>query len=128
MKNFNHFIRIFIMAAMAVGIAGCDVSKDENEKAAMDLKQTKTAMEEPAVGIATMEKAGPGDVGIQKQLAAAQEKAETLTAQVKNLTEENNRLQGLLEKLQASYAELEKKLADFQAAGKDLKSGLPLNP
>ena len=100
------------MAAMAVGMAGCDVSKDENETA----------------GIATMEKAGPGDVGIQKQLAAAQEKAETLAAQVNALTEENNRLQELLEKLQASYAELEKKLKDFQSAGKDLTSGLPLNP
>lgn len=128
MRNFNHFIRIFIMAVMAVGMAGCDVSKDENEKAAMDLKQTKTALEEPEAGIATMEKSGPGDVEIQEQLAAAQEKAETLAAQVNDLTEENNRLQGLLEKLQASYAELEKKLTDFQATGKDLKSGLPLNP
>ena len=69
-----------------------------------------------------------GDLVIQKQLDEVQERAKTLAAQVNDLTAENNRLQGLLEKLEASYAELEKKLKDFQAAGKDLKSGLPLNP
>ena len=52
----------------------------------------------------------------------------TLAAQVKELTEENTRIQGLLEKLNASYEELEKELEDFQSAGKNLKSGVPLNP
>lgn len=128
MRNFNRFIRIFIMVAMAVGMAGCDVSKDGDDKLALELNETKTALEEANAKIAAMEKPGSGDPGIQKQLDEAQEKEKTLAAQVSNLTEENNRLQGLLEKLQASYAELEKKLKDFQGAGEDLKSGLPLKP
>jgi len=115
------------MAAIAVGLAGCDVSKDD-DKLVIELNKTKAALEEANAKIAAMEKPALGDLGIQKQLNEAQEKAKTLAAQVNDLTEENNRLQGLLEKLKASYAELEKKLKDFQNAGKDLKSSLPLNP
>ena len=128
MRNFNHFMKIFIMAAMAVGMAGCDVCKDENDKSVSELNETNAALEETNAKIVAKEKPGSGDLGIQKQLDEVQERAKTLAAQVNDLAAENNRLQGLLEKLEASYAELEKKLKDFQAAGKDLKSGLPLNP
>jgi len=128
-------------AVIAVGLTGCDARKDVNENAALELTKTKAALEKAQAKIAELEKSyaktqpkSPEekpellDLEMQKQRFAAQEKTDMLVAQVKELTEENTRLQGLLEKLKASYAELEKKLKDFQSAEKDLKSGLPLTP
>ncbi len=56
MRNFNRFIRIFIMVAMAVGMAGCDVSKDGDDKLVLELNETKAALEEANAKIAAMEK------------------------------------------------------------------------
>ena len=141
MRNLKHFQRLLMTAVIAVGLTGCNVGKDVDENAALELTKTKAELAEANAKIAELEKSytkiqpkSPEekpellDLEMQKQRSASQENTDMLAAQVKELTEENTRLQGLLEKLKASYAELEKKLKDVQSAGKDLKSGLPLNP
>ena len=141
MRNFKHFQRLLMTTVIAVGLTGCDVKKDVDENAALELTETKAALAEAKAKIAELEKSytktepkSPvekpelSDLEMQRERSASQENADMLAAQVKDLTEENTRLQGLLEKLKASYAELEKKLQDFQSAGSNLKSGLPLNP
>ena len=141
MRNFKNFQILLITAVIAVGLTGCDVKKDVDENAALELTKTKAALAEAKAKIAALEKSytktqpkSPEekpellDLEMQKQRSAAQENTDMLAAQVKELTEENTQLQGLLEKLKASYAELEKKLKNFQSAGKNLKSDLPLTP
>ena len=130
MRNFKLFLILMMTAVIAVGLTGCDARKDVNENAASELTKTNAALAEAKARIAELEKSYPNtqpkspvekqellDLEMQKQRFAAQEKTDFLAAQVKELTEENTRLQGVLEKLEASYAELEKKLKDVQSAG-----------
>ena len=141
MRNLKHFQILLMTAFIAVSLTGCDVKKDVDENAALELTKTKAALAEANAKIAELEKSysktqpkSPvekpelSDLEMQRERSASQENTAMLAAQVKDLTEENTRLQGLLEKLKASYAELEKKLKDFQSTGTNLKSGLPVKP
>jgi len=55
------------------------------------------------------------DTAMKDRLAAAQREASGLRAKVASLTSENNRLQGLLEKMKAQVADLQNKLGGMQA-------------
>jgi predicted nuclease with TOPRIM domain len=65
---------------------------------------------------------------MQDKLAAAQKEATDLRAKVESLTGENANLKGMLDKLKAEYAEIQKKLGGLQSPTKELPTGLPKKP
>jgi predicted RNase H-like nuclease (RuvC/YqgF family) len=63
----------------------------------------------------------------QESAGAAQDTAD-LQAKVERLTNENERLQGLLDQLKAEIAQLKEKLPAVESPAKDLPAGLPTKP
>jgi prefoldin subunit 5 len=133
-----------------IALVGCGVSKEEHEKAVSELNKTKAELAQAKTKMADMEKSlseaqaqlksqaekaavaekpAAVDTGTQDKLAAAQKEATDLRAKVESLTGENANLKGMLDKLKAEYAQIQKKLGGgVQAPTQQLPAGLPKKP
>ncbi len=131
MRNIGYFLGVLAILALTVGMVACDKKEDitnnndMNSTMALEINKTRAALEKINTKIDAMVKSRAENMKIQKQLDEVREKTKNLSAQVHDLTEENARLKGLLERFKDNYVELEKKLKAFQAAGTDLKSCIP---
>jgi uncharacterized protein (DUF3084 family) len=168
MKALKRVLTFSFVTLAIMTLVGCGVSKEEHEKAVSelsktkaDLAQTKTKMADmekslseaqaqlksqamqpaPAEKAAVAEKPAAVDTGMQDKLAAAQKEATDLRAKVDSLTGENANLKGMLDKLKAEYAEIQKKLGGgvpgvqtpaaqvpTSPAAPQLPAGLPKKP
>jgi prefoldin subunit 5 len=133
-----------------IALVGCGVSKEEHEKTVSELNKTKAELAQAKTKMADMEKSlseaqaqlksqaekaavaekpSAVDTGTQDKLAAAQKEATDLRAKVESLTGENANLKGMLDKLKAEYAQIQKKLGGgVQAPTQQLPAGLPKKP
>jgi DNA repair exonuclease SbcCD ATPase subunit len=133
-----------------IALVSCGVSKEEHEKAVSELNKTKAELAQAKTKMADMEKSlseaqaqlksqaekaavaekpAAVDTGTQDKLAAAQKEATDLRAKVESLTGENANLKGMLDKLKAEYAQIQKKLGGgVQAPTQQLPAGLPKKP
>jgi prefoldin subunit 5 len=133
-----------------IALVGCGVSKEEHEKAVSELNKTKAELAQAKTKMADMEKSlseaqaqlksqaekaavaekpAAVDTGTEDKLAAAQKEATDLRAKVESLTGENANLKGMLDKLKAEYAQIQKKLGGgVQAPTQQLPAGLPKKP
>jgi len=156
MKALTQVLTCFFLALAVMALVGCGVSKEDYEKAVSELSKTKTDLAQanakmadvekslseaqaqlksqamqpaPAEKPAAVEKPSAVDTGTQDKLAAAQKEAADLRAKVDSLTGENANLKGMLDKLKAEYAEIQKKLGGgVPAPTQQLPAGLPTKP
>lgn len=169
MKALKRVLTFLVVTLAVLALVGCGVSKEEHEKAVSELSKTKAELAQaktkmadmekslsdaqaklksqamqppaPAAKPAAVEKPAAVDTGTQDKLAAAQKEAADLRAKVDSLTGENANLKGMLDKLKAEYAEIQKKLGGgvpgVQApaakvpatpAAPQLPAGLPKKP
>jgi predicted nuclease with TOPRIM domain len=138
MKTVTRVLTFLVVTLAVIAMVGCGVSKEEHEKAVSELSKTKAELAQantkmaavekslseaqaklksqamqppaPAEKPATAEKPAAVDTGMQDMLAASQKEAADLRAKVDSLTGENANLKGMLDKLKAEYAEIQKKL------------------
>lgn len=98
-------IAVLTVAVLTVlVISGCGVSKDEHEKTVAELQQTKVELEQAKAKIAETDKLmelSKIDTEILTKLRSAQQKAGDLSAKVKELTIENERLRKALADMKA---------------------------
>jgi peptidoglycan hydrolase CwlO-like protein len=145
---------LFTVGIIALVSCGSGVSKEDYDKTVGELNKTKadlaqaqtkiTEMEKslseaqaqlksqpkepsPAEKPAAVEKPAAAETGMQDKLAASEKEAADLRAKVQSLTSENANLQGMLEKLKAEYAELQKKVGGGMQT-QQLPGGLPKKP
>jgi predicted nucleic acid-binding Zn-ribbon protein len=156
MNASNKVLMSILVTFAIIALAGCGVSKEEHEKAVSELNKTKAELAQaetkmadmakslnearaqlkrqakessPAEKPAAAEKPGTVDTGMQDKLAAAQKEATDLRAKVESLTGENANLKGMLDKLKAEYAEIQKKLGGgVQTPTPQIPGGLPKKP
>jgi len=156
MKALKRLLTLFFVALAITALVGCGVSKEEHEKAVSELNKTKAELAQAKTKMADMEKSlseaqaqlksqakepsptekpvlvekpGAVDTGMQDKLAAAQKEATDLRAKVESLTGENANLKGMLDKLKAQYAEIQKKLGGgVEVPTQQLPAGLPKKP
>jgi prefoldin subunit 5 len=150
MNASNKVLMSILVTFGIIALVGCGVSKEEHEKAVSELNKTKAELAQAKTKMADMEKSlseaqaqlksqaekpavaekpGTVDTGVQDKLAAAQKEAADLRAKVKSLTGENANLKGMLDKLKAEYAEIQKKLGGgVQTPTQQLPAGLPKKP
>jgi peptidoglycan hydrolase CwlO-like protein len=151
------FVILAVIAFAGCGVSKEDHEKAVSElsKTKADLAQAKTKMADlekslteaqaklksqamqppppppppPAEKPTEVEKPASVDTGMQDKLAAAQKEATDLRAKVEGLTGENASLKGMLDKLKAEYAEIQKKLGGgAQVPSPQLPAGLPKRP
>jgi len=156
MNTSKKVLMPIIVALGIIAMVGCGVSKEDHEKAVSELSKTKAELDQAKTKMADMEKSlveaqaqlkgqakkpsptetPPAqkqpetvDTGMQDKLAAAQKEAADLRAKVESLTGENANLKGMLDKLKAQYAEIQKKLGGgAQMPTPQLPAGLPKRP
>jgi predicted nucleic acid-binding Zn-ribbon protein len=156
MNALKRLLTLFFVTLAVIALVGCGVSKEEHEKAVSELNKTKAELAQAKTKIADMEKSlseaqaqlkskakepslaekpevvekpGAADTGMQDKLAAAQKDATDLRAKVESLTGENANLKGMLDKLKAEYAEIQKKLGGgVEVPTQQLPAGLPKKP
>ena len=156
MKALKQVLTFLVVTLAVIGLVGCGVSKEEHEKAVSelsktkaDLAQAKTKMADmdkslseaqaklksqamqpppPAEKPAEAEKPAAVDTGTQDKLAAAQKEAADLRAKVDSLTGENASLKGMLDKLKAEYADIQKKLGGGVPGVQTPAPQLPASP
>jgi len=101
------FRRLVILTVALLGvlaISGCGVSKDEHEKTAAELQQTKIDLEQAKAKLAVFDTSMEDsniDTKILEKLRSAQQKAGELSARVKDLTIENEKLKKELAEIKA---------------------------
>src|SRR5512136_2052955 len=138
MKTLTRMLTFFFVTLAVIALVGCGVSKEEHEKAVSELNKTKAELAQANAKVAEMEKSlteaqaklksqamqppppaakptavekpAAADTGMHDKLAASQKEAADLRAKVDSLTGENANLKGMLDKLKAEYAEIQKKL------------------
>jgi len=156
MKAFQHLFLSILVAASVLALSGCGVSEEQHGKAVTELGRVKAELDKTMAELkkteadlaqavsknAALEKSlGEAQAQIrseskgsaaaissaaQDKLAASQKQVSDLQAQVKSLSRENSNLKILLEKLQAEYAEIQKKLGGgVQLPTQQLPAGLP---
>jgi uncharacterized protein (DUF3084 family) len=159
MKALTQVLTWFFVALAVMALVGCGVSKEDYEKTVSELSKTKADLAQaktkiaevekslseaqaklksqamqpaPAERPAAVEKPAAVDTGTQDKLAAAQKEAADLRAKVDSLTGENANLKGMLDKLKAEYAEIQKKLGGgvpgVQTPAPQVPAGLPKKP
>jgi predicted RNA-binding protein with PIN domain len=98
-------IAVLTVAVLTVlVISGCGISKNEHEKTVAELQQTKVELEQAKAKIAETDKLmelSKIDTEILTKLRSAQQKAGDLSAKVKELTIENERLRKALADMKA---------------------------
>lgn len=101
------FRRLVVLTVTLVGvlmISGCGVSKDKHEKTVAELQQAKAELEQAKSKLAGYDKAledSKIDTKILEKLRSAQQKAGELSARVKDLTIENEKLKKELAEMKA---------------------------
>lgn len=156
MKVLTRVLTFVFVASAVIALAGCGASKEDYDKAVSELSKTKAELAQATTKMAEMEKSlseaqaklksqamqptpaekpaaveqpAAVDTGMQNNLAAAQKEAADLRAKVDSLTGENADLKGMLEKLKAEYAEIQKKLGGaVPAPTQQVPAGLPKKP
>lgn len=135
MKPLRQIFILIAVALVSVALIGCGGGKEDYEKTVSELNSTKAELAQANARIAELEKSlkaraelqgamkkpevviktAAVDKAMKDKLAAAQKEATDLRTKVASLTSENNRLQGLLEKMKAQVADLQNKLGGMQA-------------
>jgi predicted nucleic acid-binding Zn-ribbon protein len=156
MKVLTRVLTFLFVASAVIALAGCGASKEDYDKAVSELSKTKADLAQATTKMAEMEKSlseaqaklksqtmqlppaekpaaveqpAGVDTGMQDKLTAAQKEAADLRAKVDSLTGENADLKGMLEKVKAEYAEIQKKLGGaVPAPTQQVPAGLPKKP
>jgi outer membrane murein-binding lipoprotein Lpp len=152
MKPRKHVLMLIAVVVAAVAMAGCAGENEDFETKVSELAETKSRLEQANVKIAQLQtsldearaqttvvvteepvaesETAMEDEGTQEESATAEQDAADLQAKVASLTQENNRLQGLLDQMKAKMAQLKEKLsapveAPVKAPVRDMPTELP---
>jgi chromosome segregation ATPase len=133
MKKFGQVLTCVFVVFALVALVGCGVSKEDHEKVVSDLNKVKADLERSAAELkkanADLAQANTKAAALEKTLnkvnreseekvAAAQKQCGDVQAKVDSVTKENAELKGMLDKLKAQLADLQKKAGGAQVPGK----------
>lgn len=153
MKPTRQVLMLIVLAIAAVAFAGCGGGNEELEKATSELRETKAQLEQANMKIAQLQQsldeaqsqteqdvteeatAMPDEPGMEEaetaeegsaESAGAEQDVVSLQAKIASLMNENKRLQGLLEEMEAKIAaQVKEKVAPVESPMKDVPTALP---